>query len=196
VQSYVEALLLRMVTFQASAAQGAGCPRSPGEGHRTPVRRSSFRWVTTIHRMSVVVLVPGYGGRFRAVERWRMAVALRTLVSYGGGLLVASGHGGEAERLAQLAPQYRVVVEPTARSTRENVERSLPYFEEADQLAIAADWFHVRRASHYLRQLRPDLSARLVPAQRHWRHGGWWIQAGGAAYEALRAARRLVRSVL
>jgi uncharacterized SAM-binding protein YcdF (DUF218 family) len=124
-----------------------------------------------------------------------MAVALQTLASYGGGLLVASGCGGEAERLAQLAEGHRVVLEPTARSTRENVERSVPYFEEADHLAIAADWFHGRRASSYLRQLRPDLSARLVAAERPWRHGGWWIQPGGAAYEAFRGARNLIRSV-
>jgi DUF218 domain len=143
----------------------------------------------------VVALVPGYGGRFRSVERWRMAVALQTLAVHGGGLLVASGHRGEAERLAQLAQGHPVVVESTASSTRENVERSLFHFEEADQLAIAADWFHVRRASNYLRQLRPDLSARLVPAERRWRHGGWWIQPGGAAYEALNGARRLIRSV-
>ena len=141
----------------------------------------------------MVVLVPGYGGRIRAVERWRMAVGLRTLALNGGGTLVASGHRGEAERLALLAPQLHVVVEPTAQSTRDNVERSIPYFEEADRLAIASDWFHARRASHYLGQLRPDLSARLVPAERQWWRG-WWIQAGGAAYEALLATRRLIRS--
>jgi hypothetical protein len=38
--------------------------------------------------------------------------------------------------------------------------------------------------------LRPDLAAHLVPAERHWRHGGWWIQPGGLAYEGLRAATR------
>jgi uncharacterized SAM-binding protein YcdF (DUF218 family) len=141
----------------------------------------------------MVVLVPGYGGRIRAVERWRMAIALRTLASNGGGTLVTSGYQGEAERLAMLAPHHRVVVEPTAQSTWDNVERSIPYFEEADRLAIASDWFHARRASRYLRQLRPDLSARLVPAERQgWR--GWWIQAGGAAYEALLVGRRIVRS--
>lgn len=108
---------------------------------------------------------------------------------------MASGHQGEAERLAQLAQGHSVVVESTARSTRENVERSLCHFDEADQLAIAADWFHARRASSYLRQLRPDLSTRLVPAKRHWRDGGWWIQPSGAAYEALHRAKVLVRSV-
>ena len=145
--------------------------------------------------MPVVVLVPGYGGRFRSVERWRMAVALQTLAAHGGGILVVSGHQGEAERLAQLAQGHAAVVESTARSTRENVERSLCHFEEADQLAIAADWSHARRASNYLRQLRPDLSARLVPAERQWRHGGWWIQPGGTAYEALHGLKVLIRSV-
>jgi uncharacterized SAM-binding protein YcdF (DUF218 family) len=142
----------------------------------------------------MVVLVPGYGGRLRAVERWRMAVALLTLASHGGGTLVASGYQGEAERLALLSPRDPVIIEPTARTTWDNVERSIPYFEEADQLAIASDWLHARRASHYLRQLRPDLSTRLVRAERRWWRG-WWIQAGGAAYESLLVVRKRVRSV-
>jgi predicted LPLAT superfamily acyltransferase len=124
-----------------------------------------------------------------------MAVALQTLAAHGGGLLVVSGHQGEAERLAHLAHAHPVIVESTARSTRENVERSLCHFEKADQLAIAVDWFHARRASSYLRQLRPELSARVVPAKRQWRHGGWWIQPSGAVYEALHGAKVLVRSV-
>lgn len=150
---------------------------------------------TTINSVPLVVLVPGYGGRLRAVERWRMAVALQTLaLHHGDGLLVASGYRGEAERLARLAQGHRVVQEPTARSTYENVERSLSFFEDADQIAIASDHFHVRRASRYLRQLRPDLSSRLIPAKRRWRNGGWWIQPGGAAYEALLEAKRRIRS--
>jgi hypothetical protein len=76
-----------------------------------------------------------------------MAVALRTLATHGGGTLVVSGYQGEAERLALLAPQHPVVVEPTARTTWDNVELSIPYFEQAHQLAIASDWFHARRAS-------------------------------------------------
>jgi uncharacterized SAM-binding protein YcdF (DUF218 family) len=141
----------------------------------------------------IVVLVPGYGGRLRAVERWRMDIALRTLARYGGGRLVVSGHQGEAERLALLAPKDQVVLETTARNTWENVERSIPQFEEGQRWAIASDWFHARRASGYLRQMRPDLSTRLVPAERPWWRG-WWIRGGGAAYEALLALRRRVRS--
>jgi uncharacterized SAM-binding protein YcdF (DUF218 family) len=153
----------------------------------------TFCFLAMFLRVSMVVLVPGYGGRIRAVERWRMAIALRTLLSNEGGTLVASGYQGEAERLAQLAPHHHVIVEPTAQSTWENVERSIPYFEEAHRLAIASDWFHARRAGRYLQQMRPDLSALLVPADQQWWRG-WWIQAGGAAYEALLATRQLVRS--
>jgi len=117
-----------------------------------------------------------------------MSVALRTLASHGGGRLVASGHRGEAERLAALAPHHQLDIETTARSTWENVEFSIPLMEEADQLAIASGRFHARRASHYLRQLRPDLSERLVSAERQWWRGSW-IQVGDAAYEGLLAVR-------
>jgi len=152
------------------------------------------RSLTTVSGVSIVVLVPGYGGRLRAVERWRVAVALRTLALHGGGTLVASGHNGEAERLALLARSDRVVIEPTARTTWDNVERSIPYLEGADQLVIASDWLHARRLSNCLRQLRPDLSRRLVGAERQWWRG-WWIQAGGTAYESLLVTRRRVRSL-
>jgi len=120
-----------------------------------------------------------------------MAVAQRTLALHGGGTLVLSGHRGEAERLAQLAPQNDVVLETTARTTWENVERSMPHFEAAHQLAIASDCFHARRAGRYLRELRPDLATRLVAAEWQWWRG-WWIQAGGAVYEAYISARNLV----
>lgn len=136
------------------------------------------------------MLVPGYGGRFRAVERWRMAVAVRTLGPHGGGRLVVSGHRGEAERLAALAPDTEVIIESTAQTTWQNVARSISYFEDADAIAIASDWFHARRASGYLQRLRPDLARRLVRARRPWIRG-LWIQASGAVYEAAVAAKRL-----
>lgn len=141
--------------------------------------------------MSVVVLVPGYGGRFRAVERWRVGVALATLNYHGGGEVIVSGHRGEAERLAALMPTgVAVVVESTATSTFENVERSLAFLGEADKIAVASDRFHVQRASNYLRQRHPNLAERLVrPKRTRWR--GWWMDAGGAAYEVALRVRRI-----
>ena len=143
--------------------------------------------------MPLVVLVPGYRGRLRAVERWRVNVALATLADHGGGELVVSGHGGEAERLAALVPAgIAVVVEPTASSTFENIARSLPFLGEADRIAVASDRWHVRRATRYLQQLDPDLAERLVRPKRVWWRG-WWMDAGGAVYEALLATRRFGR---
>ncbi len=137
-----------------------------------------------------MVLVLGYGGRVRAVERWRMRVALDTLTRHGGGCLVVSGHHGEAQRMANLAPtEVAVIVEPTARNTFENVERSLQWLREADVIAVASDVFHSRRAERYLLSLWPAAETKLVPATRRWRTG-WWMHLAGAAYSLTLALRR------
>ena len=69
-----------------------------------------------------------------------MAVALNTLAAHGCGRLVVSGYQGEAERLAALAPQgITISIEPTARSTFENVQRSLPFLLDVELIAIASD---------------------------------------------------------
>src|SRR2546421_646996 len=112
-----------------------------------------------------------------------MAVAVRTLSAHGGGRMVVSGHAGEAERLAALPPTGTdVLIEATARSTLENVERSLPFLVEAELLAVASDRFHRRRVVRYLRALAPDLLTRVVHPEYGWREG-WWMDAGGAVYE-------------
>jgi len=118
-----------------------------------------------------------------------MALALATLENAGGGRLVVSGHRGEAQRLARLAPaDIEVVIEPIARSTRENVEYSLGTLFEADRIAIASDFFHARRAQNHLRELSVDLADRVVPATRRWPRGIWMDAAG-----ALDVLRRLAR---
>jgi hypothetical protein len=138
----------------------------------------------------VTVLVPGYGGRLRTVERWRMAVAVRTLSTYGGRRLVVSGRNGEAERLAALAPRdVPVSIETTARSTQENVERSLPHLAGAEKVAIASDRFHQRRILRHLRQAEPRLADAVVPPTYGWR-AGWWMDAGGAVHETMLHVRR------
>lgn len=139
------------------------------------------------------VLVLGYGGRLRAVERWRMRIAVDTLDRYGGGELVVSGHQGEAERLAALAPPgARVILELAARSTEENVENSAPLLENADRIAIATDRVHARRASRHLRDLRPDLADRLDPAVIRG-PSGWLMDVASAGHHSVRWLRGPLR---
>lgn len=134
---------------------------------------------------AVKVLVPGYGGRTRAVERWRMRIAADTLRRHGGGELIVSGYRGEAERLAALAPAgTEVTLEIAARSTHENIERSLPWLEEAEHIAIATDRFHARRAARHLRAIRPDLGGRLVPPTRR-SLTAWLMDVASAGHHAL-----------
>ena len=137
------------------------------------------------------VLVLGYGGPLSGVvDRWRVKVAVDTLRHAGGGSMVVSGHGGEAERLARLVPSdVQVLLETAARSTWENVELSLPLLDDADRIAIASDYFHARRAAQYLCALRQELAGRVVPAHRRWPRGIWMDAAG-----ALDVVRRGVRS--
>lgn len=146
--------------------------------------------------MAIDVLVPGYGGPGRFVERWRMSVAERTLAAHGGGVLVASGHRGEAERLSNLAsPGVCVRVEPTAASTEENIERSLLLFSRAGSVAIATDRVHRRRAEKILRQLDPSLGDQLVAPEYSVRDG-FVMDMAGAVYEVARRVRRAAKTRL
>ena len=184
-----------MVTI--SVGRTAECPLPPGGGRRFAGGEPFSQLARSLRsiRCPWSFLFPAMAAAFEPWSGGAWPSLFQTLaLHHGDGLLVASGYRGEAERLARLAQGHRVVQEPTARSTYKNVERSLSFFEDADQIAIASDHFHVRRASRYLRQLRPDLSSRLIPAKRRWRNGGWWIQPGGAAYEALLEAKRRIRS--
>lgn len=139
----------------------------------------------------MIVLVPGYSGPLsRVVNRWRIGLAMATLERSGGGRLVVSGYRGEAERLAGFVPEgVDVVIEPAARSTWENVERSLVVLRDADRIAIATDFFHARRARNYLRELDLELASRVVPAHRRWPRG-LWMDVAGALDVLRRRARR------
>lgn len=94
---------------------GSSCspyPRPPGE-------RRTLRSASTI--LLVKVLVLGYSGRVRTVERWRVSVGMYTLARYGGGQLVMSGHGGEAE---VWRPSYPRVSRSRSRPRRARHERT------------------------------------------------------------------------
>ncbi len=125
-----------------------------------------------------VVLVLGFpsrrSGRLHPVQRWRTDIAVRSMRSPRS-RLVFSGAGrvgvaSEAEVMAGYAcgvrgvPAEQVVVETSARTTWENVARSLGELERAATITIASSPLHAARARRYLAAQRPDLAARLRPA--------------------------------
>jgi uncharacterized SAM-binding protein YcdF (DUF218 family) len=115
------------------------------------------------------------GHRANLINRWRVRAALRSrqpglgpsrLVLSGG---AAAGDVPEAELMAAYARDERgypgvLITEPRSFSTWENVENAIPFIEDADRIKIVSNSLHAEQARHYLRQLRPDLAERLVPA--------------------------------
>ena len=124
-----------------------------------------------------VVLVLGCpsraDGSLHPLQRWRVDIAVRSRAS-ARTRLVLSG-GGSAGRLSEAAvmgryarslgvPPECLVLETRSRNTWENVSLSIPQLEGARTIAVASSPTHGARARRYLRQQRPDLAARLVPA--------------------------------
>lgn len=125
------------------------------------------------------VVVLGFRNRgFRAnsINRWRVRAALRSgqprlgpsrLVLCGGPV---GGPVPEAELMACYARDERgytgvLITELTSRSTQENVRNAIPFIEDADRIKFVSNSLHAEQGRRYLRQLRPDLAERLVPAQ-------------------------------
>ena len=141
-----------------------------------------------------VVLVLGFPSRADGSphprQRWRARLAAAnpgTLVFSGG---PHRGGPSEAAGMAALArglgvAEDRIVLEETARTTWENVARSIPLLEGAARIAIVSDSLHALRARHYLAEQRPDLAARLVSGGDYSPGDHWWLKPKLAAYEAL-----------
>lgn len=156
------ALVIAVAEVHAWSASRSRYPRTPETG--TDDARD-------------VVLVLGYrsreDGRINALQAWRVRIALRSAPP--GALFVFSGaavHGlrPEADVMADYAaargvPATDIVRERAARSTRENISCSLPWLREARTIRIASNTFHARRARGYLRELAPELHARLRPTR-------------------------------
>ncbi|MBL7497335.1 YdcF family protein [Frankia sp. CNm7] len=121
-----------------------------------------------------------------------------------GSLLVFTGAAtrgaavAEAETMARYArevlgvPPERIVLETEARTTRQNLAFTLPYLESAKTIKIVSDPVHAARARRYLRQLRPDLAARVVPADDYRPLERVPLKLGVVAYELTRPVLRHV----
>jgi hypothetical protein len=101
----------------------------------------------------------------------------------------------EAEVMATYArdvlavPSEEIRLESDSWSTWEGVAFSLPIVGEADVIKIASDPLHAARARSYLWRMRPDLAARLAPANDYRVLERWWIKAAALADASFRVIR-------
>jgi hypothetical protein len=170
---------------------------------RASRRRGSYgRQVRGGRTEAVIVLgyPPTRRGRLHPVQRWRCEIAVRSRDPERSGNVIFTGGDRrsqlpEAEVMAAHAqdvlglPQTEVRLESDSWSTWEGVAFALPLVEEADVIKIASDPLHAARARSYLRQMRPDLAARLRPAEDYRVLERWWIKAAAVADAWRRAAR-------
>lgn len=126
------------------------------------------------------IIVLGYpsmaGGRLHPLQRWRTDIAVRSMTpgcrtrhifsggAHDAGPTEAQVMAGYAQARLGGAP-CEIVLETRARSTVENIERSLPLLPETGAIMIASDPLHAARGRGHLVAARPDLVSRLHAAQ-------------------------------
>ncbi len=149
--------------------------------HLAASRRGLRRPVESAGTGPEVVLVLGFpsrrDGRLHSMQRWRTDIAVRSMRGSDARLLFSGagpvGGPSEAEVMARYAhtghgvPLDRIDLETRARTTWENVAFSLGALERARTIRIASTPVHAARARRYLAAQRPDLAARLAPADDH-----------------------------
>lgn len=151
------------------------------------------------------VVVLGYpakaDGSPHPLQTWRCRIAARSMsrgtsVIFTGGAV--TGQWIEAEVMATYArdvlgiPAAAIRTETKAESTWQNIEFTIPMIEHADRIAIVSSPMHAARARRYLYLQRPDLAARLTPADDYRFLDGWWLKLPTAAYETSAVVRRRV----
>lgn len=113
------------------------------------------------------------------MQRWRVAIALRTLHRLRDGRLVFTGAArtpgqSEAESMAGVAaalgvPDDLLELEDQSRSTWENITFALELIDrsgvEYEQLCVVSDPVHAMRGRRYVARQRPELAPRLVRAE-------------------------------
>ena len=148
-----------------------------------------------------------HSGRPHPVQRWRCEIAARSRDPHRASRLVFTGAGrdGEASEAAVMSgyardvlgvPAGQIALEDRARTTRQNIKFSLPLVQDADVIKIASDPLHAARARRYLRQMRPDLAARVRPADDYRFADHWALKVGTIGYELVRAAWWLIQKTI
>ncbi|WP_429417736.1 YdcF family protein [Nocardia sp. GAS34] len=151
------------------------------------------------------VVVLGYpakaDGSPHPLQTWRCRIAERSMppgtsVIFTGGPV--SNQWAEAEVMAAYArdvlgiPAAAIRTETESESTWQNIEFTIPMIEHADRISIVSSPMHAARARRYLYLQRPDLAARLTPADDYRFLDAWWLKLPTAAYETSAIVRRRV----
>lgn len=157
--------------------------------------------------MIVLGFPSGRDGEPHPLQRWRTEIAVRSLAPGEDGRLVFTGGGPpgaptEAEAMATYArevlgvPAERIRLETAASTTWENIAFAQPFVESARTVAIASDPLHAARGRRYLLRQRPDLAARMVPADDYHLGDHVWLKVATTVYELARPVLRRMRAHL
>jgi len=151
----------------------------------------------------VAVIVLGYptwrNGELHPLQRWRIAIARRTVSVLPAATVVFTGGlqpdgRTEAQTMAEAAQRDGgfggpVLTEDRATSTWENVGFALPMVPEAKVIMFASDPLHARRARRYVAQLFPERMDQLARADDYRVFEACWLKVATAAYETQAAGR-------
>ncbi|WP_460784302.1 YdcF family protein [Microbacterium tumbae] len=117
------------------------------------------------------------GARANAVNRYRVRAGLRSIAPDAAQsiLVLCGGPIGSAVPEAVIMANHarrcgyrgRIALEDESRTTEENIRNAIPLIEDADAIRIVSNSLHAEMARSVLAQHRPDLAARLRPAQEH-----------------------------
>jgi uncharacterized SAM-binding protein YcdF (DUF218 family) len=149
--------------------------------------------------MLVVLGLPGTNAAMRAVQRWRVAMALRARTRWQDATVVFTGgsrHGStsEAGQMANLARQRglspdAIVLEEEARTTWENVSFAQPLTGDAELIVLVSDGLHAERARRYWMLQYPHSRSHVVvdPDYRFLDH--LWLKTPSTLAQLWRLAR-------
>ncbi len=150
---------------------------------------------------SAGIIVMGYGSRSqiltRFVQKWRVRVAVRSLLLCPDAVLIFSGAAvspgaarTEADQMADLAitkmgvPSEQVRRERHAKNSWENVERGIREADGLSQIAFASDPFHVSKAHRYAVKQDPWMTPGLRRGADYRLFEVWWLKPPLAVHAA------------
>jgi uncharacterized SAM-binding protein YcdF (DUF218 family) len=152
----------------------------------------------------VVLGVPGRNAVLRAVQRWRVDLAMEAWRTGRCDLVVFTGAAirpgpSEASQMAALARRQGlepavIVLDERSRSTWENVVEAsrlvTEHRAEAAFVVLASDALHGARAATYWRDQHGEAGPRLVLADRRLAPDHLWLRVPATVVELIHRARR------